>query len=126
MTGDNSAQFNPSFSYVVKSFDALYEGRYRDGVTILRDGLDQQVMSAESIDVKELVKHISSALSYLEYRLEDESPKTMMASNSEIERRCSFCSRKQSEVARLMAGPDVFICDNCIQAFSGILESTSD
>lgn len=117
MTGDNSAQFNPSFSCVVRSFDALYQGRYRDGIAILRDGLDQQILSADPIDAKELVKHVSSALSYLEYKLEESSPETGMASNGEI------CAKKQNEVVRLMAGPGVFICEACVQVFSELLQS---
>lgn len=29
--------------------------------------------------------------------------------------RCSFCGKKQSQVRRLIAGPDAFICDECIK-----------
>ena len=28
---------------------------------------------------------------------------------------CSFCSKSQDEVQRLIAGPDVYICDECVQ-----------
>lgn len=28
--------------------------------------------------------------------------------------RCSFCSKSQKDVKRLIAGPDVFICDECV------------
>src|SRR5258708_34223191 len=27
---------------------------------------------------------------------------------------CTFCERPESQVARLIAGPDVFICDRCV------------
>jgi transposase-like protein len=30
------------------------------------------------------------------------------------EANCSFCGRPPSEVAKLVAGPDVYICDSCI------------
>lgn len=30
--------------------------------------------------------------------------------------RCSFCYKTQDQVRRLVAGPDVYICDECIQA----------
>src|SRR4051794_36882880 len=30
------------------------------------------------------------------------------------ERRCSFCNKSQREVRKLVAGPDVYICDECI------------
>jgi hypothetical protein len=36
--------------------------------------------------------------------------------------RCSFCRKTQDEVAKLVAGPDVFICDECIDVCVGIVE----
>ena len=124
MTENNSTQSNPDFSYIANSLNAVHDGRYRDGVTILRDGLEQQARSDDPIDVKELVKHINSALSYLEFRLENASLERQMTGDNETERRCSFCAKKQNEVARLMAGPGVFICDSCVNAYSKILQST--
>ncbi|HYE95778.1 MAG TPA: ATP-dependent Clp protease ATP-binding subunit ClpX [Rubricoccaceae bacterium] len=35
--------------------------------------------------------------------------------------RCSFCHRSAHEVASMVAGPDVYICDRCIQDASGIV-----
>jgi ATP-dependent Clp protease ATP-binding subunit ClpX len=32
----------------------------------------------------------------------------------EIHSNCSFCGKSQDEVAKLIAGPDVYICDECI------------
>ncbi len=31
---------------------------------------------------------------------------------------CSFCGKNQDQVQRLIAGPDVFICDECIDLIS--------
>lgn len=44
-----------------------------------------------------------------------------MPNNKETEICCSFCGRTQDEVARLIEGPGVFICDNCIQFCSSLL-----
>ena len=35
--------------------------------------------------------------------------------------RCSFCGKPQSQVTRLIAGPDVYICDECIHVCLDIL-----
>ena len=35
--------------------------------------------------------------------------------------RCSFCGKSQNQVGRLIAGPNVFICDNCIRICDDIL-----
>jgi ClpX C4-type zinc finger/Glyoxalase/Bleomycin resistance protein/Dioxygenase superfamily len=37
--------------------------------------------------------------------------------------RCSFCTKKQADVRRLIAGPAVFICDECIQICQDILDA---
>ncbi len=37
------------------------------------------------------------------------------------ESRCSFCGRSQHEVGKLIAGPNVFICDECIAVAQHIL-----
>ena len=36
--------------------------------------------------------------------------------------RCSFCGKTQNAVEKLIAGPGVYICDECIKACNGILE----
>ena len=36
--------------------------------------------------------------------------------------KCSFCGKTQNAVAKLIAGPGVFICDECIKACNSILE----
>ena len=36
--------------------------------------------------------------------------------------RCSFCAKTQREVHKLIAGPDVFICDECISLCVDIID----
>ena len=36
--------------------------------------------------------------------------------------RCSFCGKSQASVKKIVAGPNVFICDECIHVCSNILE----
>ena len=36
--------------------------------------------------------------------------------------RCSFCGKTQESVKRLIAGPDVYICDECIELCAEIIE----
>ena len=38
---------------------------------------------------------------------------------------CSFCSKKQHEVKKLIAGPAVFICDECIDLCTDIMKEES-
>lgn len=44
-----------------------------------------------------------------------------MPSDKDKEIRCSFCGKTQDEVARLVEGPGVYICDNCIEFCNNLL-----
>ena len=46
----------------------------------------------------------------------------MKENNNDDTVKCSFCGRDGSEVASMVAGPDVYICDNCIQSSVSILK----
>ena len=36
--------------------------------------------------------------------------------------RCSFCGKPQENVRRIIAGPGVYICDECVGLCSNIIE----
>jgi ATP-dependent Clp protease ATP-binding subunit ClpX len=40
--------------------------------------------------------------------------------------RCSFCNKSQDQVRKLIAGPGVYICDECIEICSEIIEEEFD
>ncbi|WP_101697852.1 ATP-dependent Clp protease ATP-binding subunit ClpX [Clostridium minihomine] len=51
-----------------------------------------------------------------------------MPNNDETKERelsCSFCGKPQSQARRLIAGPGVYICDECVQLCNSILEDES-
>jgi ClpX C4-type zinc finger protein len=39
--------------------------------------------------------------------------------------RCSFCRKNETEVSKLVAGPHVYICDECAAIVSRIMEGSS-
>ena len=39
---------------------------------------------------------------------------------------CSFCGKSQHEVRKLIAGPSVFICDECIELCNDIINEEGD
>ena len=45
-----------------------------------------------------------------------------MARNDEKTLRCSFCGKHQDQVGRLIAGPNVYICNECVKLCMGILD----
>ena len=40
--------------------------------------------------------------------------------------RCSFCRKNNSEVSKLVAGPRVYICDECVAIASRIMNDSHD
>ena len=45
-----------------------------------------------------------------------------MKKNSNEALRCSFCNKSQNDVRKLIAGPTVFICDECVAVCQDIIE----
>lgn len=46
-----------------------------------------------------------------------------MARNTEQPIRCSFCGKRETQAGRLIAGPGVYICSECVQACSNLLKN---
>jgi ClpX C4-type zinc finger protein len=40
-----------------------------------------------------------------------------------IDERCSFCGKAKDQVRRLVAGPGVFICDQCVALCNQIIDT---
>ena len=49
-----------------------------------------------------------------------------MPKNEDTQLKCSFCGKTQEEVNRLIAGPGVYICDECIEVCFEILDNEYD
>ena len=45
-----------------------------------------------------------------------------MSNNKQKNIRCSFCGKSQEEVDRIIAGPGVYICNECVKVCSSIVE----
>lgn len=45
-----------------------------------------------------------------------------MAARDESRLKCSFCGKTQEQVKKLIAGPDVYICDECVELCNEILD----
>ncbi len=49
-----------------------------------------------------------------------------MAKREEQTIRCSFCGQRESQVQRLIAGPGVYICSDCVKACTELLQEQID
>lgn len=43
-----------------------------------------------------------------------------------VEIACSFCAKPAPEVAKIIAGPGIYICDECVRLCNEILDSAAD
>ena len=50
----------------------------------------------------------------------------MMMGDQPVIKRCSFCNKDQNAVRALIAGPRVFICDECVEVCEAIVSGTHD
>ena len=49
-----------------------------------------------------------------------------MARNSEQPIRCSFCGKRENQTSKMIAGPGVYICSDCVHACSDLLRDEID
>ena len=50
----------------------------------------------------------------------------MAKNNGQPPIRCSFCGKRETQVSRLIAGPGVYICSDCVAACSDLLRDEID
>ena len=48
-----------------------------------------------------------------------------MTTKSKVPYHCSFCGKSQDQVRKLIAGPGVYICDECVELCREIIEEES-
>ena len=46
---------------------------------------------------------------------------TTSSKGTKVPYRCSFCGKSQEQVRKLIAGPTVFICDECVEVCNDII-----
>ncbi|HIU93903.1 MAG TPA: ATP-dependent Clp protease ATP-binding subunit ClpX, partial [Candidatus Aphodomorpha intestinavium] len=49
-----------------------------------------------------------------------------MAKNDDKNIRCTFCGKQQDEVHRIIAGPGVYICNECVELCHEIIEEDTE
>ena len=96
----------------------------REDVEYLNDETDIQVYTVETKDVsinrmqevrekfKQQTEFVAGNFQHCLFLIE---------MNPEHQLHCSFCGKPQSQVKRLIAGPDVYICDECVEMCMDII-----
>src|ERR1044071_4889466 len=129
MKTDESSGHRPEDIIFAESIKALLEERYQNALEISMNELDQAFEKAYQYDSFQLLHIFSLLLSILERQLREaygesweEQVEIPKVPEKEIVLSCSFCGKSNAEVAKLIAGPAVYICNECIDICNEIIE----
>ncbi len=127
MKTDESSKHHLEYSLFAESEAALRNQHYRNALETLQKELFQAIQKADQLNSFRLLQSLFSTVILLEANLEkaygerweERVPKISQEAET---LRCSFCDKSQDEVAKLIAGPTVYICNECIEICNEILE----
>jgi ATP-dependent Clp protease ATP-binding subunit ClpX len=57
----------------------------------------------------------------MRFRTETDSPLRLIAQRTQSPLRCSFCGQSEKEVKKLVVGPQVSICNDCVDICNEII-----
>ena len=60
----------------------------------------------------------------MRFRTGTESTLRLLARKVKHVLRCSFCGKSENEVKKLVAGPNVYICDECVNICNQVMADT--
>jgi ClpX C4-type zinc finger protein len=116
----NPNQALSDFKYIPKACDAISRQHYKEALGILKKGLENSIESGRQYNSQDLLKWFSGLVVILDLTLEEAygdewGDKIKIPQIPDKEIRCSFCTKGQEEVAKIIAGPNVYICDECAE-----------
>ncbi len=62
----------------------------------------------------------------MRFRTGTESPLRLLTRRTKYSLRCSFCGKLEVEVKKLIAGPNVNICNECIDVCNQVIADAAD
>ena len=111
---------------------AISNQEYGTALETAKAGLENMLGREASISTQQLASLFYMTIGSLESKLKEaygerwdkgvEIPKLL---EKEKEIRCSFCGKDQAEVKKIIAGPNVFICGECVGICNQILDDDS-
>lgn len=133
MVKDESSASSLELEYISKCCLLILTRKYEEALSILRDGLEQNLKSADQIEVGKLIKRLQSLVEAIEISLEKDFGVIWRkkASQNDLpnnlpEPCCSFCAKKRSAVSKIIAGHGGYICNECVEVCLQILAESDD
>jgi hypothetical protein len=110
---------------------ALIAKRYAEAALILEKGLKENSDKVHAVDQSDLLQRFLARLVFLRGEDEADAPAPQIkplhyAWKPNRELLCSFCGKRQHKVRNLIAGPTVYICNECIEICNEIIEDQNE
>lgn len=109
--------------FIDLAMESVRGRQYGKALTSTNNGIDSYLQAHDEIKDEEFLKKLKVLLAYLEFRLGEDLGSEWEGEHREDETvvRCSFCGEQKSEKRKVIAGPGVFICNECARACVEIL-----
>ena len=105
---------------------AIARGRSAPAIRALSKALRAYQAQGGQLDSARLLANVSALVAGLEQKLSQPASRWLSdllpaTEQAPLGLTCSFCGKHEKEVAKLIAGPAVFICDSCVGLCNDIL-----
>jgi hypothetical protein len=114
-TGDPAEQFDSNLDALHRAFDESWNAEAHEPQLV--DFLERLARAVQNA----LYGHPSAARKNAEGPAREASGDDHMAQNRQPGVSCSFCGKGLQEIRKLIAGPTVYICDECVSLCSDII-----
>ena len=115
--------------FVTDVLAALAGDRYEDALSLFLAGVKKAIREMKgSIDEQSFEREVSHPITaLLRYKVGGDLNHLSLASSDEpVRPSCCFCGKNSEQVQQLIAGPDVFICNECVEICSRVLSGQTE
>lgn len=117
----SEASHSESFGYFTEAETAVRERRFADALFTLEHGLRTSYHTSQPAESKTLIRCLVSFIGILKVTLEQtfgeewqEQLRKGLLGQQVLDMCCSFCGQTKGNVANLISGPGLNICNECV------------
>ena len=130
MNGNDQEPLPPEIEFLSNCIVEISRREYGSALDTMRTGLLELSQHAAPISTQQLASSLYVVFGALELNLKatfgdgfDQKVAVSKSSEVTVEVRCSFCGKERDEVEKIIGGPGVFICNECVSICNEVLSS---
>jgi hypothetical protein len=120
----------PEIEFLSTCIVEISRREYGSALDTMKTGLIELTQLPAPISTQKLASALYVLFGALESNLKatfgdtfDQEVKVSKPSEVTVEVRCSFCGKERDEVEKIIGGPGVFICSECVRICNEVLSS---